>query len=152
MKIRSRTFPKKAKPIPQCGSHWPRRLPFGQKMPFCTKFRSVKRLFWYLQNYEFEPHPTVYVSDFTQKRQNIMFLQSKLKEFSKTQWKLKNFSKTQGQNSPQSCKNSIFRKLHLPTMPKKRLKNPWHIQSKSTVTAAGLNACLFSRDKQCCPW
>ena len=65
---------------------------------------------------------SVYVSDFTQKRQNIMFLQSKLKEFSKTQWKLKDFSKTQGQNSPQNCKNSRFRKLHLPTVPKKRLK------------------------------
>ena len=64
----------------------------------------------------------VYVSDFTQKRQNIMFFQSKLKEFSKTQWKLKDFSKTQGQNSPQNCKNSRFRKLHLPTLPKKRLK------------------------------
>ena len=51
-----------------------------------------------------------------------MFLQSKLKEFSKTQWKLKDFSKTQGQNSPQNCKNSRFRKLHLPTLPKKRLK------------------------------
>ena len=62
LKIRSRTFPKKAKPIPQCGSHWPRRLPFGQKMPFCTKFRSVKRLFWYLQNYEFEPHPTLHLT------------------------------------------------------------------------------------------
>ena len=45
-----------------------------------------------------------------------MFLQSKLKEFSKTQWKLKDFSKTQGQNSPQNCKNSRFRKLHLPTV------------------------------------
>ena len=56
----------------------------------------------------------VYVSDFTQKRQNMMFLTSKLKEFSKTQWKLKDFPKTQGQNSPQSCKNSIFRKLRSP--------------------------------------
>ena len=32
------------------------------------------------------------------------------------------FLKTQGQNSPQNCKNSRFRKLHLPTVPKKRLK------------------------------
>ena len=82
----------------------------------------------------------VYVSDFTQKRQNIMFLQSKLKEFSKTQWKLKNFSKTQGQNSPQNCKNSRFRKLHLPTVPKKRLKKSLE---QSLPYTAGMLLCLF---------
>ena len=34
------------------------------------------------------------------------------------------FLKTQGQNSPKNCKNSRFRKLHLPTVPKKHLKVP----------------------------
>ena len=67
----------------------------------------------------------VYVSDSTLKPRIIYILQFKLKEFLKTQWKLRDFSKTQGQNSPNFCKNSRFRKHHYPTQPKKRLKrNP----------------------------